>query len=82
VFWERSNQSVRRSVDPGGLRDGVCLTHDERVRFNELAKSLRTVDAPESPAVVLQIPASGDQPRKTSWWRRRWRRSRGLPDVW
>jgi hypothetical protein len=60
--------------------DGVCLTHDERVRFNELARRIFEVEA-QSPSVVLDIP-DPVAPQRSSWWRRRWRRARGMPDVW
>jgi hypothetical protein len=66
----------------GALQDGVCLTHDERVRFNELARGILKVDAAESPTVALEIPDQSTAPPKVSWWRRRWRRARGMPDVW
>jgi hypothetical protein len=60
----------------------VCLTHDERVRFNELARGILEVNTAELPAVALEIPDELVSPPRASWWRRRWGRARGMPDVW
>lgn len=65
----------------GALHEGVCLTHDERVRFNELARSILKVEAAESPTVAFEIPDQATAAPKVSWWRRYWRRARGRPDV-
>jgi hypothetical protein len=70
------------AIEPAALSDGVWLTHDERVRFNELARGIREVDTAEWPAVAFEIPDVFVPPPKVSWWRRRWRRARGMPDVW
>ncbi len=63
------------------LHDGVSLTHDERVRFNELARRLHEEEL-QSPCVEFDIPALASEGRKSWWWRRRWLRARGMPDVW
>jgi hypothetical protein len=63
------------------LHDGVRLTHDERVRFNELARRIEAEEV-QSPSVVLDNPTPTAKRPKTAWWRRQWRRARGMPDVW
>jgi hypothetical protein len=57
------------------------LTHDERVRFNELARRIEEEEV-QSPSVVLDNPTPTAKRPKTAWWRRQWRRARGMPDVW
>jgi hypothetical protein len=75
-------QAVGRAIEPAALSDGVCLTHDERVRFNELARGILDVNTAALPAVALENPDELASPPKASWWRRRWGRARGMPDVW